>query len=69
MVFAGGVTTISAVTLGVVAIYTQQPISALVAAILAGSMLGILLFNFHPAKIFMGDSGALFQDSLLQLFL
>lgn len=57
---AGGVSTISAVTLGVVAIYTQQPISALVAAILAGSMLGFLLFNFHPAKIFMGDSGSLF---------
>lgn len=62
---AGGVSTISAVTLGVVAIYTQQPISALVAAIMAGSMLGFLLFNFHPAKIFMGDSGALFSGFTL----
>lgn len=62
---AGGVTTCSAVALGVVAIYTNQPISALVAAILAGSMMGFLLFNFHPAKIFMGDSGALFTGFML----
>lgn len=62
---AGGVTAISAVTLGVVAIYTHQPISALVAAILAGAVMGFLLFNFHPAKIFMGDSGALFAGFTL----
>lgn len=62
---AGGITAISAVTLGVVAIYTNQPISALVAAILAGSMMGFLLFNFNPAKIFMGDSGALFAGFTL----
>jgi len=62
---AGGVSAISAVTLGVVAIYTHQPISALVAAILAGAMMGFLLFNFHPAKIFMGDSGALFAGFTL----
>ncbi len=62
---AGGVTAISAVTLGIVAIYTHQPISALVAAILAGSMLGFLVFNFHPAKIFMGDSGALLSGFTL----
>lgn len=62
---AGGVSAISAVTLGVVAIYTHQPISALVAAILAGAMMGFLLFNFHPARIFMGDSGALFAGFTL----
>jgi len=62
---AGGVSTISAVTLCIVALYTQQPISALVAVILAGAMLGFLLFNFHPAKIFMGDSGALFSGFTL----
>jgi UDP-GlcNAc:undecaprenyl-phosphate GlcNAc-1-phosphate transferase len=64
---AGTVTTISAVTLGVVAVSTvhPQPISALVAAILAGSMMGFLLFNYNPAKIFMGDSGALFAGFTL----
>jgi len=62
---AGGVTAISALTLGVVAYYTDQPIAALVAAVLAGTMLGFLAFNFHPAKIFMGDSGSLFAGFLL----
>jgi UDP-GlcNAc:undecaprenyl-phosphate/decaprenyl-phosphate GlcNAc-1-phosphate transferase len=62
---AGGVSAISAVTLAIVAIYTHQSISALVAAILAGAMMGFLLFNFHPAKIFMGDSGALFSGFTL----
>ena len=42
-----------------------NPISALIAFILAGSMLAFLTFNFNPAKIFMGDSGALFSGFLL----
>ncbi len=29
-------------------------------AALAGGLLGFLVFNFHPAKIFMGDTGSLF---------
>jgi len=62
---AGGVSTICAITLSVVAIYTNQPISAVMASILAGSMMGFLVFNFHPARIFMGDSGALFAGFAL----
>jgi UDP-GlcNAc:undecaprenyl-phosphate GlcNAc-1-phosphate transferase len=57
---AGGVTTLSAVTLAVVALFTHQPVVAMFAAMLAGSSLGFLIFNLHPARIFMGDSGALF---------
>jgi UDP-GlcNAc:undecaprenyl-phosphate GlcNAc-1-phosphate transferase len=33
-----------------------QPDTALLAIILAGACLGFLLFNFHPAKIFLGSS-------------
>lgn len=62
---AGGVSTICAITLAVVAIYTNQPISAVLASILAGSMMGFLVFNFNPARIFMGDSGALFAGFAL----
>ena len=50
---AGSVITVSSITL------------ALIAFILAGSMLAFLTFNFNPAKIFMGDSGALFSGFLL----
>jgi len=30
------------------------------AAALAGALVGFLVFNFHPAKVFMGDTGSLF---------
>ena len=62
---AGGIITIIAVTLGVVAMFTNQPASALIAALLAGSVMGFLVFNLYPARIFMGDSGALFSGFVL----
>lgn len=64
---AGSVVTISSVSLGLMAIalIPADNISSLIAFILAGSMLGFLTYNFHPAKIFMGDSGALFAGFLL----
>lgn len=30
------------------------------AAALAGGLLGFLIYNFHPAKVFMGDTGSMF---------
>jgi len=64
---AGSVITVNSVALALVAIAMTpaQPIAALIAFILAGSMLAFLTFNFNPAKIFMGDSGALFSGFLL----
>jgi phospho-N-acetylmuramoyl-pentapeptide-transferase len=34
-------------------------------SVTVGTMLGFLLFNFHPAKIFMGDTGSLFLGALV----
>ncbi len=64
---AGSVITISSVTLGLIAIalVPSDAVSSLIAFILAGSMLGFLTYNFYPAKIFMGDSGALFAGFIL----
>lgn len=64
---AGSVITINAITLALIAVSVTpaQPITALIGFILAGSMLAFLTFNFNPAKIFMGDSGALFAGFLL----
>lgn len=64
---AGSVITINSITLGIIAVamVPPNPISALIAFILAGSMLAFLTYNFNPAKIFMGDSGALFSGFLL----
>jgi UDP-GlcNAc:undecaprenyl-phosphate GlcNAc-1-phosphate transferase len=63
----GSVVTINAITIAIIAVAMTppNPISALIGFILAGSMLAFLTYNFNPAKIFMGDSGALFSGFLL----
>lgn len=38
---------------------------AMVAASLAGALLAFLLYNFHPAKVFMGDTGSLFLGGMV----
>jgi UDP-GlcNAc:undecaprenyl-phosphate/decaprenyl-phosphate GlcNAc-1-phosphate transferase len=57
---AGGVGMFAAMTLAVVAIFTGQPQVAMLSLLLCASCLGFLVYNTHPARIFMGDSGALF---------
>ncbi|OGC86746.1 MAG: hypothetical protein A2142_02250 [candidate division Zixibacteria bacterium RBG_16_48_11] len=61
---AGGVSVISAVTLFVIGIHYEAYWVALVMASIVATNLGFLRFNFPPAKIFMGDSGALFLGYL-----
>jgi UDP-GlcNAc:undecaprenyl-phosphate GlcNAc-1-phosphate transferase len=56
------------VTLGIVAGQEGQPLIAMGAFILAGSTVGFLRYNFYPAKIFMGDSGAMFLGYSLSVF-
>jgi UDP-GlcNAc:undecaprenyl-phosphate GlcNAc-1-phosphate transferase len=43
----------------------QLSLSAVIAVTLTGACLGFLVWNFHPAKVFMGDSGALFIGYIL----
>jgi len=62
---AGGFSCISAITLFITALYKGQTISAMISMILIGTILGFLKYNFHPAKIFMGDSGASFLGYIL----
>ena len=64
---AAGISIISAVTLFVAAQTTGQPFAAFLASILAASTLGFLPYNFNPAKIFMGDTGALFLGYMLSV--
>lgn len=42
-----------------------QPDVALLAIIFAGVMLGFLVWNFHPAKVFLGEGGSLFAGFML----
>lgn len=57
---AAGVSSIAAITLGIVSILEGRQEAAGIAFILGASTLGFLKYNFHPAKIFMGDTGSMF---------
>jgi UDP-GlcNAc:undecaprenyl-phosphate/decaprenyl-phosphate GlcNAc-1-phosphate transferase len=62
---AAGVVFIVAVTLMLAAAGLRQLPAVELAGALAGACAGFLLFNFHPARIFMGDSGAHFLGAAL----
>jgi UDP-GlcNAc:undecaprenyl-phosphate/decaprenyl-phosphate GlcNAc-1-phosphate transferase len=66
---AGGVSGIAAVVMFALAISARvhQPEVALLAVILAGSILGWLPVNMYPARMFMGDSGAYFLGLTLAM--
>ncbi len=57
---AAGVSAIAIGTILVMASLMGSEPVILVSALLLGGVIGFLVFNFHPAKIFMGDSGSLF---------
>jgi UDP-N-acetylmuramyl pentapeptide phosphotransferase/UDP-N-acetylglucosamine-1-phosphate transferase len=56
---AAGVGLLSSVAFGIWFIFANEFPYAALAFSLAGSLFGFLIFNFSPAKIFMGDSGSL----------
>lgn len=62
---SGGVGVIAAFTLGIIALQEGRVEPALFAFLLAGATLGFLLYNFPPARIFLGDGGALFLGGML----
>jgi UDP-GlcNAc:undecaprenyl-phosphate GlcNAc-1-phosphate transferase len=62
---AAGISAIAAVTLGYIAFTNHRYDAAMITLILAGSSAGFLPHNFNPAKIFMGDTGALFLGLVL----
>ncbi|MFW5980418.1 MAG: glycosyltransferase family 4 protein [Halanaerobiaceae bacterium] len=62
---AAGVATIAVITLFFVALQENRMLPAVMAIALAGSCMGFLKYNFHPAQIFMGDTGAMFTGYVL----
>ncbi len=66
---ACGVSGIAATVMFAVAVgpHVHQPAVAMIAIILAGAAFGFLPYNFFPAKIFMGDSGAYFLGLTLAM--
>lgn len=62
---AVGVSTISSLTILVIALVVSEGETALMMAALAGGCIGFLPYNMNPAKIFMGDTGATFLGFVL----
>ena len=66
---AGGLSSIYFLTVGIIAIlmHNSDGLDVILTFIMLGSTLGFLLHNFHPAKIFMGDSGSMFLGYMISI--
>ncbi|WP_147534128.1 glycosyltransferase family 4 protein [Bacillus marasmi] len=64
---AAGVCCIALVTISWMAFTMGDLYVLMIGLIVLGSTLGFLLYNFHPAKIFMGDTGALFLGYMISV--
>jgi UDP-GlcNAc:undecaprenyl-phosphate GlcNAc-1-phosphate transferase len=62
---AAGVSGIAGLTFSVIALSLAKPDAAILSAIVFGACVGFLRHNFYPARIFMGDSGALLLGFVL----
>ncbi len=57
---AAGISAIACAVIAVLAVHSGNIVMAVFALALVGSLSGFLVFNFNPARIFMGDCGSLF---------
>jgi len=64
---ATGVCLIATITCCIVASHNNFVDVYIISVILSGSLAGFLFFNFHPAKIFLGDTGSLSLGFILAL--
>ena len=64
---AGGIASIASIVFGVIFFHAGNLPAAFVCCALFGATLGFLVFNFPPAKIFMGDSGSLSLGFILAI--
>ena len=60
-----GITLVSSICIFIYAMQNNLYLVMLFSSVLSGTTLGFLIFNFNPAKIFMGDCGSLFLGFLL----
>lgn len=62
-----GTSTVAFAAFGVYGLIYEQHDIAMFAFVVAGAMLGFLLFNMKPAKVFMGDTGSLALGGVLAM--
>lgn len=66
---ASGISTIYFVTVGIIAVLTNRlgGLDIILSILMFGSTLGFLVYNFPPAKIFMGDTGSQFLGFMIAI--
>ncbi|MDO5569557.1 MAG: MraY family glycosyltransferase [bacterium] len=66
---AGGISSIYFITIGIVASLMSNTggLDVILTFIMLGSTLGFLVYNFYPAKIFMGDTGSMFLGYIISV--
>lgn len=64
---AAGISAIALLSIAVMAIVMGNVYVLTMSMILFWSIIGFLPFNFHPAKVFMGDTGALFLGYMISV--
>lgn len=57
------VTSVAVIFMGVLAIKSVNIEAGIMSAVMLGGALGFLVYNFHPAKVFMGDTGSLYMGA------
>jgi len=62
---APGAALFSSIVILVISLAQENPLMIVVSLVLCGALAGFLRYNFNPASIFLGDSGALFVGFLL----
>jgi UDP-GlcNAc:undecaprenyl-phosphate/decaprenyl-phosphate GlcNAc-1-phosphate transferase len=64
---ASGIGVIASLGFGVMAYLMNQTDMAIIAFSLLGALLAFLKYNFHPARLFMGDTGSLVVGMVLSV--
>ena len=66
---SGGITAISAATIFILSLRPEvnQPPIAIICAILLGTVLGFLIFNFYPSRVLAGTAGSMYMGLVLSV--
>jgi len=62
---AAGICTVACGVILILSVYSNHVVMAILMLSLLGSLTGFLIFNFNPARVFMGDCGSMFLGFLL----
>jgi phospho-N-acetylmuramoyl-pentapeptide-transferase len=62
---ASSVALVASMFLSLIGFMLSESGAVMIGALMIGGMIGFLAFNYHPAKVFMGDTGSLFLGGML----